>query len=88
LEQVALITGAGQGVGAATAKLFASEGASVVVADLDAAKATQVCCDRPCLSSRSRSVGLLLAVCDTELYMRFVKLHLSLSGLKTTLFAL
>ncbi|KAI8851253.1 hypothetical protein BC829DRAFT_129899 [Chytridium lagenaria] len=37
-NQVAIITGAGQGIGAAMAKLFAKEGASVVVADLDAAQ--------------------------------------------------
>ncbi|KAF9094357.1 Methionine aminopeptidase 1 [Mortierella sp. GBA35] len=33
--QVAIITGAGQGIGGATALLFAKEGASVVVSDLD-----------------------------------------------------
>ena len=34
-DQVAIITGAGKGIGAATAKLFAEHGAHVVVADLD-----------------------------------------------------
>ena len=34
--KVCLITGAGSGIGQATARLFASEGASVVVADVDA----------------------------------------------------
>lgn len=34
--QIAIITGAGQGVGAEAARLFANEGAKVVVADLDA----------------------------------------------------
>ncbi|MGS0624115.1 SDR family NAD(P)-dependent oxidoreductase, partial [Ralstonia sp. VS2407] len=33
--KVALITGAGAGIGAATAELFAKEGARVVVADRD-----------------------------------------------------
>ncbi|KAI8594271.1 hypothetical protein EDD21DRAFT_99493 [Dissophora ornata] len=36
--QVAIITGAGQGIGGATALLFAKEGASVVVSDLDKTK--------------------------------------------------
>mmetsp|Transcript_17749 Transcript_17749/g.45470 ORF Transcript_17749/g.45470 Transcript_17749/m.45470 type:complete len:333 (-) Transcript_17749:27-1025(-) len=41
-DQVAIITGAGQGLGAAAAALFAQHGAAVVVSDLDGAKAAQV----------------------------------------------
>lgn len=33
--QVAIITGSGQGIGAEAARLFAKEGAKVVVADID-----------------------------------------------------
>ncbi|KAH8732376.1 short-chain dehydrogenase/reductase-like protein SDR [Phaeosphaeriaceae sp. PMI808] len=40
--QVAIITGSGQGIGAEAAKLFANEGAKVVVADVDAKKAQLV----------------------------------------------
>ena len=39
--QVALVTGGGGAIGAATAKLFADNGAHVVVVDLDAAKAAE-----------------------------------------------
>lgn len=40
--QVAIITGSGQGIGAECARLFANEGAKVIVSDIDAAKAEDV----------------------------------------------
>ncbi|KAL1610332.1 hypothetical protein SLS60_001998 [Paraconiothyrium brasiliense] len=40
--QTAIITGSGQGIGAEAARLFANEGARVVVADVDAKKARSV----------------------------------------------
>ncbi|MCJ1376814.1 hypothetical protein MMC20_008059 [Loxospora ochrophaea] len=40
--QVAIITGSGQGIGAEAARLFANEGAKVVVQDIDAGKAEAV----------------------------------------------
>ncbi|KAG9247586.1 hypothetical protein BJ878DRAFT_532475 [Calycina marina] len=40
--QVAIITGSGQGIGAEAARLFANEGAKVIVQDIDAAKAQGV----------------------------------------------
>ena len=39
--KVAILTGSGRGIGAAAAKLFASEGAAVVVCDLDPAPANE-----------------------------------------------
>ncbi|KAL7912530.1 hypothetical protein GGI35DRAFT_254554 [Trichoderma velutinum] len=41
-NQTAIITGAGQGIGAEAAILFANEGAKVVVADIDAKKGNEV----------------------------------------------
>jgi 3-oxoacyl-[acyl-carrier protein] reductase len=39
--KVAILTGSGRGIGAATAKMFGAEGASVVVSDLDPAPAEE-----------------------------------------------
>ena len=36
--QVAIITGSGQGIGAECARLFANEGAKVIVTDIDAGR--------------------------------------------------
>lgn len=41
-DQVAIITGSGQGIGRAAALLFAQHGAKVVVTDLDGKKAEEV----------------------------------------------
>lgn len=41
--QVAVITGSGQGIGAECARLFANEGARVVVADVDAGRCGVSC---------------------------------------------
>ena len=40
--QVAIITGSGQGIGAEAARLFAQEGAKVVVQDIDSGMARSV----------------------------------------------
>ncbi len=41
-DQVAIVTGAASGIGAATARLFAAEGAKVALVDLDEAGLARV----------------------------------------------
>ncbi len=56
--RVALVTGGGSGIGAATARRFASAGAAVVVADIDEAGAAAVAGQIVTAGGSARSVGV------------------------------
>ena len=56
--KVALITGAGHGQGAAAARLFASEGASVGVADIDGDRAAEVAQDVVRAGGRATAIAV------------------------------
>lgn len=60
-DQVVLITGAGQGIGEATARRFASEGAKVVIADLNPTAASGVAASLNAAGSESLAV-----TCDVQ----------------------
>ncbi|KAH7131525.1 hypothetical protein B0J13DRAFT_105793 [Dactylonectria estremocensis] len=65
--QVAIITGSGQGIGAEAARLFANEGAKVVVADIDAKKAAAVA------DGITKSGGQAIAVAGDVLDAEYIK---------------
>lgn len=64
LDKVCMITGAGKGIGAATAKIFASEGAIVEIGDIDGKSAEAVSSD--IASSGGRSFASSMDVTSEE----------------------
>ncbi len=69
--QVAIITGAGHGIGGAAARLFASEGASVVVNSLHEGAAQEV--TRSITSTGGRAMAVAGDVTDPDLPARLVR---------------
>ncbi|MDN3645179.1 SDR family NAD(P)-dependent oxidoreductase [Pontixanthobacter aestiaquae] len=66
--RVAIVTGAASGMGRATAKLFASEGAQVAVTDLD-----ESACDAVAAECGSGAMGYALDVSDHDAIQRVVE---------------
>lgn len=64
-DRVALVTGAGSGIGRAQARLFASEGAAVVVADLDRERAQTVAQEIVTFGGRALAVQMDVADADS-----------------------
>lgn len=63
--KVAIVTGAGAGIGRSIAKAFASEGASVVVADIDAQAASATAAQIEKLNDKVMAIAADVAVADS-----------------------
>jgi len=70
LDKVAIITGAGRGIGAATAKKFSQEGAKVVVADLNQEDVNNTVMEIQ--ASGGEAVGMIVNVTDRELIEKMI----------------
>ena len=70
-DKVAIITGAASGIGLATAKRFGSEGARVVIADLDGEKA-QAAADEVKAAGAPLAIGIACDVSDESAVERTV----------------
>lgn len=73
-NKVALLTGAAGGLGAATAKLFAEQGAKLVLADIDEQAVRSLAQDIPA------SIGVKLDVSDEAAWQHVVELAVSTFG--------
>jgi 3-oxoacyl-[acyl-carrier protein] reductase len=69
-DRVAIITGSGRGIGREMARLFASAGAKVVVADIDTRSATSVAADIVAAGQVARAIAV--DVCDPAQVERLI----------------
>src|SRR5580704_347153 len=77
-DRVAIITAGGAGIGAATARRFASEGAAVVVADLSGTRAQAV--TEEIKSAGGRAVFIKMDAADPEAIQATIKLAIDSYG--------
>jgi NAD(P)-dependent dehydrogenase (short-subunit alcohol dehydrogenase family) len=86
-RHVAMVIGAGSGIGKAAARRFAAEGAHVVVADLDGASASAVAAEIDA-AHPGRALGIELDVRDDESIARSIRrLVLEFGGLDSLFYA-
>src|SRR4030095_1002342 len=76
--QVAIVTAGGSGIGAATARRFAEEGAAVVVADLSGTRAGAGASS--ITTHGARAVAIKMDASDPEAVQRTVRLALDTFG--------
>jgi meso-butanediol dehydrogenase/(S,S)-butanediol dehydrogenase/diacetyl reductase len=76
--QVAIVTAGGAGIGAATARRFAGEGAAVVVADLSGTRAEAVASS--ITTSGGRAAAIKMDAADSEAMQRTLRLALDTFG--------
>ena len=76
--QVAIVTAGGAGIGAATARRFAGEGAAVVVADLSSTRAEAVASS--ITTSGGRAAAIKMDASDPEAVQRTLRLALETFG--------
>jgi meso-butanediol dehydrogenase / (S,S)-butanediol dehydrogenase / diacetyl reductase len=82
--RIAIITGGGAGIGAATARRFVEEGASVVIADLSGRRATDTAA--AIAAGSSRAVSIKMDAADPEGVQATIRLALDTFGRLDILF--
>jgi meso-butanediol dehydrogenase / (S,S)-butanediol dehydrogenase / diacetyl reductase len=83
-NKVAIVTAGGSGIGAATVRRFAREGAAVVIADLSGSRAEQVRAD--VTGTGGRAVTIKMDVADPQAIEAMIKLALDSFGRLDVLF--
>ncbi len=82
--RIAIVTAGGSGIGAATARLFAIEGAAVVVADLSGRRAHEVA--DAIIASGGRAVAIKMDAADPEAVQATIRLAIESFGRLDVLF--
>ena len=67
-NQIAVVTGAGRGIGAAVARRLAAEGAAVVVSDIDGGAASRVEAEVQQTGGTARAVSMDVTVAALTIY--------------------
>lgn len=79
-HQTAIVTGGAQGIGGETSRLFAREGAKVIIADIDASKANTLASEINALHGSTRAIAVAGDILDDSYIKELVEKAAAFGG--------